>query len=441
MSNLVSIVKYEKPFDSVRKAVEMAKGLDHLPAKAKVFIKPNIVYWNRHVTYPKWGVITTSRVIEDVIVLLKEKGIEDITIGEGITAMGGEKKDTENALDAWERLGYNKLNEKYGVKAINLFERPYERIDLGTGFTTKFSSDALNADFLVNIPVLKTHAQAMVSLGLKNLKGCISAASRKKFHNADPIKNLNYNVAQLANKIPPSLTLIDGIYTLERGPAMDGKSHKSNILVASSDLLSADMVGAKLLEIEPSGVPHLIQAAKDRNRPTDLSDVEIVGEKIENLASPHEWDFLYTNDNSLPLPFERAGIEGIKYHKYDTTMCTYCSGMNGLILMAMKMSYKKSKPFDKVEMLSGKIMEPSPGNNKTILFGQCQCDLNKDHPNIKELISIPGCPPSKEAIEDALKNIGLRVPRAFFANLDTGPGMLMVKYQNKPEFEEAFFQV
>jgi len=439
MSKLVSIVKYEKPYESVKEVVELAKGLEHLPSKAKVFIKPNIVYWNRHCTYPKWGVITTSRVIEDVIVLLKEKGIEDITIGEGITST--DPKDKETALDAWEKLGYNKLNEKYGVKAINLFERPYEKIDLGTGFVTNFSSDALNADFLVNIPVLKTHAQAMVSLGLKNLKGCINAASRKKFHNADPVKNLDYNVAQLANKIPPSLTIIDGIYTLERGPAMDGKSHKSDILVASSDVLSADMVGAKLLEIEPSGVPHLIQAAKDQNRPMDLSDIELVGQKIEDLASPHEWDFLYTNDNSLPLPFERAGIEGIKYHKYDTTMCTYCSGMNGLILMAIKMSYKKSKPFDKVEVLSGKIMEPSPGNNKTILFGQCQNTLNKDHPNIKELIPIPGCPPSTEAIQDALQKIGLRVPKAFFANIDTGPGMLMIKYKNKPEFEETFFQI
>ena len=152
MSNLVSIVKYEKPYESVKKAVELAKGLDNLPSKAKVFIKPNIVYWNRHCTYPKWGVITTSRVIEDVIVLLKEKGIEDITIGEGIASQ--DPNDKETALDAWERLGYNKLNEKYGVKAVNLFERPYERIDLGTGFTTKFSSDVLNADYLVNIPVL-----------------------------------------------------------------------------------------------------------------------------------------------------------------------------------------------------------------------------------------------------------------------------------------------
>jgi uncharacterized protein (DUF362 family) len=42
--NLVSIVKYERPLDSVRKAVELSHGLDHLPSQSKVFIKPNIVF-------------------------------------------------------------------------------------------------------------------------------------------------------------------------------------------------------------------------------------------------------------------------------------------------------------------------------------------------------------------------------------------------------------
>jgi hypothetical protein len=38
--SLVSIVKYEKPLESVRKAVELSHGLDHLSADARVFIKP-----------------------------------------------------------------------------------------------------------------------------------------------------------------------------------------------------------------------------------------------------------------------------------------------------------------------------------------------------------------------------------------------------------------
>jgi hypothetical protein len=38
----VSIVKYEKPLESVRSAVDLCAGLDHLPPKARVIIKANM---------------------------------------------------------------------------------------------------------------------------------------------------------------------------------------------------------------------------------------------------------------------------------------------------------------------------------------------------------------------------------------------------------------
>ena len=66
-TSTVAIVRYEKPFESVRKAVELSNGLNRLPSQARVFIKPNIVFWTRSVAFPKWGVITTSRVIEDMV--------------------------------------------------------------------------------------------------------------------------------------------------------------------------------------------------------------------------------------------------------------------------------------------------------------------------------------------------------------------------------------
>ena len=72
----VAIVHYERPLDSVRRAVDLCGGLDHLPRGAHVFIKPNIVFWTKSVPFPKWGVITTSRVVEDMVILLKESHID-----------------------------------------------------------------------------------------------------------------------------------------------------------------------------------------------------------------------------------------------------------------------------------------------------------------------------------------------------------------------------
>jgi len=434
----VSVVRYEKPLESVRKAVDLCRGLDHMPSGAKVFIKPNIVFWTAACPFPKYGVITTSRVVEDMVVLLKERGIDDITIGEGMVM--SHPKDVETPAHAFESLGYNLLKQRYGVKPLNVFQRPFRNLDLGDGIELHFNQDALDSDFVVNLPVMKTHAQAIVSLGIKNLKGLIDIESRKICHNADPQRDLNFHIARLADKMPPMFTLLDGIYTAERGPSFDGKMHRSNLLVGSADVLAADLVGAKILGYDADQVPHLARAARNWSRPTDLIDLEVVGEKIEDVASYHEAVFEYNEDGSLPMGFVKMGMQGLSYKKYDLTMCTYCSGFNGVVLTAIARAWK-GQPWDDVEILTGKAMEPTPGKKRTILLGKCMVQANKNHPNIQEMIPIAGCPPTAKQAVKALHQAGIMVDPAIFEHADQAPGFYLKRYEGKPEFEQGHFHI
>lgn len=437
-AHLVSVVRYETPYASLQQAVEMAAGLEHLPKNPRVFIKPNILFWTRKTNFPKWGVITTSRVVEDTVALLKEYGVEDITIGEGLVLL--DAKDRETPAHAFSSLGYEKLKQRYGVKYMNIFDRPFEKVDMGEEITLSFNKDVMESDFVVDLPVMKTHAQTVVSLGIKNLKGLIDIPSRKKCHSPDPVKDLHFMVARLADKMPPMLTIIDGIFTNERGPSIDGRMHRQNLLVASKDVLSADMTGARLLGYQPEEVPYIAHAAKNRNRPTDLSDVEVKGIPIEDAASPHEFTFPYNEEGALPKPLEKKGISGLNYYKYDSTLCTYCSGVNGIILTAISYAWK-GEPWDDVEVLTGKIMQPNPEKKKTILLGKCMYQAHKDNPQINEMIPVKGCPPKPEQILKAFHQAGIMIDKSFFDNMETLPGFLMQRYTDKPEFEESFFTV
>ncbi len=436
----VAIVRYEEPLESVKKAVGMAGGLDRISSGSKIFIKPNIVFWTKSVPFPKWGVITTSRVIHDMVVLLKDKGIDDITIGEGVVTASA--KDKETPAHAFETLGYKELEKRYGVKAVNVMERPFEKVDLGDGIELSFNTDMLNSDFVIDLPVLKSHNQTMVSLGIKNLKGTINIPSRKKCHSADPEKDLNFYVSRLADKTPPIFTLIDGIYSLERGPAFDGKMHRKNILIASWDILSADLAGCRILGHDPANVPHLAHAAAGRKRPVDMSDIDIAGESIEELAAYHEYDFAYskTDEGVMPAPMAKQGIKGLFYRKYDLSMCTYCSALNGVVLSAIKFAWK-GEPWNNVEILTGKQMTPTPGMEKTILLGKCMYKANKDHPDIKEMIPVKGCPPDPKDVLKALRQAGIPVDEGLFNQIDQLPGFFMARYQDRPEFDESFFKV
>ncbi len=434
----VAVVRYQEPLESVRRAVDLAGGLEHLPSGARVFIKPNIVFWTKAVPFPKWGVITTSRVVEDMVVLLKERGVDDITIGEGTVMFN--PKDKETPAHAFETLGYTKLASRYGVKVFSVFERPFEKVDLGDGVSLSFSADIVNSDFVVDLPVLKTHAQTVASLGIKNLKGTIDIPSRKKCHSADPEKDLHFMIARLADKMPPMLTLIDGIFTNEKGPSFDGRIHRRNILAASTDVFSADLVGTRLLGLDPAEVPHLVHAARNRSRPLDLSDVRVVGERIEDLAAPHEYDFAYNESGRLPKPMEKMGISGLSYRKYDSSLCTYCSGINGVVLTAIGYAWQ-GWPWDEVEILTGKMMKPTPGMKKTILLGKCMYQANKDNPDIQEMIPVKGCPPSAKDIVAALHQAGIQVNPTLFENLEQLPGFFMKRYEGKPEYDETLFTV
>jgi hypothetical protein len=211
-------------------------------------------------------------------------------------------------------------------------------------------------------------------------------------------------------------------------------------LVASGDVLSADMVGAKVLGYDPSEVPYLVHAAQDRGRPLDLSDVEVMGEKIEDVTCRHEHSFPYNEEGTLPIPMERMGIKGLSYRKYDLSMCTYCSGLNGVALAAIAKAWE-GEAWDDVEVLTGKIMKPTPGKRKTILLGKCMYQANKDNPDIQEMIAVKGCPPSMKAVVKAFHQAGVKIDPNILENIDKAPGFFMKRYEGKPEYDEALFRI
>jgi coenzyme F420-reducing hydrogenase gamma subunit len=86
-------------------------------------------------------------------------------------------------------------------------------------------------------------------------------------------------------------------------------------------------------------------------------------------------------------------------------------------------------------------MKPTPGMKKTILLGKCMVQANKDHPDIREMIPVKGCPPSREELVRALQRAGVEVNEKFFVDIDLAPGFYLKRYAGRPEFEEAFFRI
>ena len=76
----VSLVKFADQRANIRRAIEMCDGFKELTPEKKVLLKPNLVMWDEALPYPKFGVITTAVVVEEMVKLLKEHGLSLIHI-------------------------------------------------------------------------------------------------------------------------------------------------------------------------------------------------------------------------------------------------------------------------------------------------------------------------------------------------------------------------
>jgi uncharacterized protein (DUF362 family) len=368
----VAVVKYDETPETLSKAIEVANGFVELKSSDRVLLKPNIV-WGGSKKMPQFGVVTTSRIVEDLLQLLCEHGCE-IVIGEG--AVLNEELGS-NTFQGFKWSGIERVAKKFGVKLIDFNKESSEQLELNDT-KIRIATSVLEADFLINIPVLKTHVQTKVSLGMKNLKGCLQMRSKMEFHK----KGVERMIALLSTKVKPKLTIIDGIYANERGPGRMGTAHRMNLIIAGRDILSCDIVGSTILGIDPSTVDHLREFATLTDRSLDIDTIDVRGEKVEEVTRPVEWDLDYEDI------FRQAGIRGITVQKPGKTVCTNCAS-NCEAMIHVFCKDNKGMDLKGMEVCVGAELRPKQESKKVFLIGNCAIAANKD---LKSAIRIKGCP-------------------------------------------------
>ncbi len=371
----VSIVRYRKNHETVKHAVELCNGFNGLKMNDKVLIKPNIVFASRRKKIPLYGVVTTTKVIEDIVILLREYGCNDITIGEGAPY---HKELNLNTTNGFKCTGITELAKKYGVKLVDFNKGEFKLIDLGPT-KVNLARESLESDFMINVPVLKTHVQTTVSMSLKNLKGCLKQSSKMKFHKTD----LDEMIACLNNVLKPKLNIIDGIYSLERGPTTSGRAYRTNLIIASQDAFLADIVGTACLGIDPHIVEYLYRYGKLVGQFPDFEDIETKGESIDEVRFPLEWRMMEAEQ--ILADYD---IKGVTFQWPGKTLCTNCS-LFADAFFGIFTKDNKGSSFNGIEFVMGDKVHPHKESQKVILIGDCSI---RNNPDCEKAIKLSGCP-------------------------------------------------
>lgn len=157
---------------------------------------------------------------------------------------------------------FEKVIEKSGIKdalkdyAVTLKEfRDSKTVEVGEPFhKIEVASDALEASFIINLPKLKSHTQMLLTLGVKNIYGCIVGLRKPEWHfrlgvNRSLFARLLLQTCLVVN---PSVTILDGILAMEgQGPGRGGIPRNLGVLAGSKNPVSLDMAVCRMLGIDP----------------------------------------------------------------------------------------------------------------------------------------------------------------------------------------------
>ncbi len=131
-------------------------------------------------------------------------------------------------------------------------------IDVGEPFKKiELARDAVDADLLINLPKLKTHTQMRMTLGVKNLFGCVVGLRKPEWHLRTGINRELFAtlLVKIHQAVAPAVTLIDGILAMEgQGPGRSGTPRKLGIIAASSDAYALDVELCRILGTDPYSV-------------------------------------------------------------------------------------------------------------------------------------------------------------------------------------------
>lgn len=357
----IHVIYGTNPGKMVYDALTKAQIAANLRPDMHVGIKPNLV-----VAKPaESGATTSPQAVEGVIRYLKDNGIEKITIMEG-SWVGDSTKQT------YKICGYETLAQKYNIPLVDLKGDQFSAKTVGN-LELKICKQAMDVDFLINMPVLKAHCQTLMTCALKNMKGCIPDNEKRRFHSL----GLHKPIAYLNKAITADLIVVDGIcgdLTFEEG----GNPVQMDRIFIAKDPVLMDTYAASLLGYAKEEIEYIRIAETIGVGSGDLSQAKIYEHHME-LKTSHKFQ-----------PTNRANrlAEGrVTAHE----ACSACYG--SLIHALQRMAENKTLQTIKQPIYIGQGLRGKELNGLGI--GQCTS---------KCCYFVKGCPPTAKDIVDFLEN-------------------------------------
>jgi uncharacterized protein (DUF362 family) len=264
---VLAAVEGESPALITKEAVSALGGMARFVSRGdRVVIKPNIG-WDRT---PEMAACTNPEVVRTLVELVREAGAKSVTVIDNTT---------NQAKRCYVRSGIMDAAREAGASVPYVDEARVKRMALKGEWLTEWGivQDVVEADKIINVPIAKHHSLCRLTMGMKNWLGAAGGA-RNQLH-----QKLDQAMVDLAAFFKPSLTVLDAYRILVRNGPQGGRVSDTKLVktvVAATDPVAADAMGASFFDIEPRELLYL-RLAQERGLGTfELEKLRIEKRKI-----------------------------------------------------------------------------------------------------------------------------------------------------------------
>jgi uncharacterized protein (DUF362 family) len=228
----VKIFRAKGEISEIVKEVVANSGLR---GKSRIFIKPNL-------SHPEYlpGVVTSPELMQQLVGLLRD-GNSEVVVGES-------NGFNYPCWTAFDKTGAQAAVRAAGGSVINLSEDKLVEVKFGGNTPLKrlfLPKTVLDADAVVDLPLMKTHEFMAYSGAVKNLFGCVPSSKRIYLHPYLP--EVMYRLYSL---FKPQLTIMDARVGIEGNGPTKGKPVKMDLMLTGNDALAVDIVAAKVMMLD-----------------------------------------------------------------------------------------------------------------------------------------------------------------------------------------------
>jgi uncharacterized protein (DUF362 family) len=209
----------------------------------RVLLKPNLLTGSR----PGKECVTRPEVVYCVAQMVKEAGGNPF-LGDG-PAFG-------SVYGVAKASGYLPLIEELKIPIVEFHGASYRTVSDSFDHL-RLSKEAMDADVVINLPKVKSHVQLTLTLGVKNLFGCVPGKMKAWWHmeagkDGDRFGEM---LVETARAINPDLTIVDAIIGHEGNGPSGGEPRHLGVLGASRNVFALDRAMVKLLQVDPQRIP------------------------------------------------------------------------------------------------------------------------------------------------------------------------------------------